>query len=37
MKTRNFEIYEEEHANTDRLNKSAIIYMQHFLNKNNNK
>ena len=34
MKTRNFEKYEVQHANTDRLRKSAIIYMQNLLNKN---
>ena len=34
MKTRNFEKYEVQHANTDRLRKSAIIYMQKLLNKN---
>ena len=37
MKTRNFEKYEVQYANTERLRKSAIIYMQNLLNKNNNK
>ena len=30
MKTRNFENYEVQHVNTDRLQKSAIIYMQNY-------
>ena len=34
MKTRNFEKYEVQHANTDRLRKSAIIYIKNLLNKN---
>ena len=34
MKTRDFEKYEVQHANTDRLSKSAIIHMQNLLNKN---
>ena len=34
MKTRDFEKFEVQHANTDRLRKSAIIYMQNLLNKN---
>ena len=33
--TRKHEKYQVKHANTDRLRKSAIIHMQHLLNKKN--
>ena len=33
METRNKEVYLVEHANTERFQKSAIIYMQKLLNK----
>ena len=36
MKTRKIEKYEVQHANTERLRNSAIIYMQNLLNKNEN-
>ena len=32
MKTRMEEKFKVEHANTERLRKSSIIYMQHLLN-----
>ena len=34
MQTRNPEKYVVQHANTERLKKSAVIYMQNLLNKN---
>ena len=34
MEMRNSEKYLVQHANTERLKKSAIIYMQNLLNKN---
>ena len=34
METRNPEKYLVQHANTERLRKSAIIYMQNLLNEN---
>ena len=34
MKTRNPEEYQVQNAKTDRLRKSAVIYMQNLLNKN---
>ena len=36
MEVRNMEKYEVQHANTDRLRKSAIINMQNMLNKHEN-
>ena len=36
MNTRNIEKYEVQHANTERMKKSAIIYMQSLLNKHEN-
>ena len=36
MQTRNAEMFEVQHANTERLRKSSIIYMQHLLNENLN-
>ena len=35
MKTRNKEIYRVQHANTERLKNSALIYMQKLLNQEN--
>ena len=37
MKTRNFEEYEVQPVNTDRLRKSNMIYIQNLLNKNYSK
>ena len=37
METRKQEKYKVEHANTERLRKSAIIYMQNLLNQNEQK
>ena len=34
METRNNEKFMVQHANTNRLKDSAVIYMQHLLNKN---
>ena len=36
METRNIEKYQVQHANTERMQKSAIIYMQKLLNKYGN-
>ena len=36
MNTRNYEKYEVQHANTERLQNSAKIYMQNLLNKHVN-
>jgi hypothetical protein len=37
METRNPEKFQVNHANTERLKKSAIIYMQNLLNENEHK
>ena len=37
MKTRNPEVYKVQFANTERLKKSPIIYMQKLLNDNESK
>ena len=37
METRKPEKYQVQHANTQRLNKSAVIYMQRLLNENENR
>ena len=34
METRQPEVFKVQHANTERLRKSSIIYMQHLLNEN---
>ena len=37
METRRPEKYQVQHANTERLKKSAVIYMQNLLNENENR
>ena len=36
METRKSEKYKVQHANTERLKKSAVIYMQNLLNEYSN-
>ena len=37
MELRNPEVFNVDHANTERFQKSAIIYMQHLLNEDEEK